>query len=94
MKHLKSFPIYERDYEKYNMPNMKQRAETLRDLIKGKLSPEDVINKKDFDYPGWKKKIEELKAFLSPGKFNTAQASELLYPNPKYMPAEAKFKKK
>ena len=54
MKHLKTYKIFEGS-DKYNMPTMKQRAETLRDLIKGKLSPEDVINKKDLDYPGWKK---------------------------------------
>ena len=93
MKHLKTYQIFEGS-EQYNMPTMKQRAEKLRDNIKGKLSPEDVTNKEDFDYKGWKKKIDELKAFLSHKKFNTAQASELLYPDPDFLPAEAKFKKK
>lgn len=93
MKHLKTYQIFEGS-DQYNMPTMKQRAETLRDLIKGKLSPDDVINKKDFDYHGWKKKIEELKAFLSPKVFNTAKASEILYSDPKFLPAEARFKKK
>jgi hypothetical protein len=89
MKHLKTYQIFEGS-DQYNMPTMKQRAETLRDLIKGKLSPEDVINKKDFDYPGWKKKIEELKAFLSPKGFNTAQASEILYPDPNFSSCRSK----
>lgn len=93
MKHLKPYQIFEGS-DVDDTPTMKQRAENLRDIIKGKLSIEDVTNKDDFDFAGWKKKIKELKAFISPIKFNTAQASELLYPNPKYMPAEAKFKKK
>lgn len=91
MKHLADFLLFEKTILQGD--NMKERAEILRKIIRGKLEPDDVINKDKFDFKKWSQTIKELKAIYLRKKFTITDSLNLLYVEPSYLPAYIEFEK-
>jgi len=91
MEHLANFLLFEKVILRGD--NMKERAEILRKIIRGKLEPENVINKEKFDFEKWSQTIKELKTIYLKKKFTITDSLNLLYVEPSYLPAYIKFEK-
>lgn len=91
MKHLADFLLFEKTILQGD--NMKERAEILRKIIRGKLEPDDVINKDKFDFKKWSQTIKELNAIYLRKKFTITDSLNLLYVEPSYLPAYIEFEK-
>lgn len=91
MEHLANFLLFEKVILQGD--DMKERAEILRKIIRGKLEPDDVINKDKFDFKKWSQTIKELKAIYLRKKFTITDSLNLLYVEPSYLPAYIKFEK-
>lgn len=91
MEHLANFLLFEKVILRGG--NMKERAEILRKIIRGKLDPENVINKEKFDFKKWSQTINELKTIYLKKKFTITDSLNLLYVEPSYLPAYIKFEK-
>lgn len=91
MKHVADFLLFEKAILQGD--NMKERAEILRKIIRGKLEPKDVTNKDKFDFKNWAQTIKELKAIYLRKKFTITDSLNLLYVEPSYLPAFIKFEK-
>jgi len=91
MKHLADFLLFEKTILQGD--NMKERAEILRKIIRGKLEPDDVINKDKFHFKKWSQTIKELKAIYLRKKFTITDSLNLLYVEPSYLPAYIEFEK-
>ncbi len=91
MKHLADFLLFEKTILQGD--NMKERAEILRKIIRGKLEPDDVTNKEKFNFKKWSQTIKELKAIYLRKKFTITDSLNLLYVEPSYLPAYIEFEK-
>jgi hypothetical protein len=91
MEHLANFLIFEKVI--LGGKNMKERAEILRKIIRGRLETDDVTNKDKFDFKKWSQSIKELKEIYVSKKFSLSDSLNLLYVEPSYLPAFVQFKK-